>query len=396
MTKKNKLNLKSLKALIITHSYATGPSQEFVAFLKNKVSLLVFIDHPFSYARKKRSSLTIYKKGKPSKTILAPKIVGPDILYYLKDFFFTIFFALKLGEKFDFCLAFDNLNALSTLVLRSLRITKRVVYYTVDYTPRRFANPALNWIYHRIDKLCCYHVDLIWNSSEVMVTERKKRGVKTEKAAEQITVPDGNNFDRIERLPIEKINRYDIVFVGHLRKKQGVMMLIKAFPEVCRKVQKARLVIIGSGPLENLLKQRVVELKISDKVSFTGYIEDYSKLEKMMARCAVAVAPYVPDPESWSFYSDVNKPKAYMACGLPVIITPVPRIAYEIKKERAGLLVNYNKREVSEAIVKLLTNDRLHQEMRTNAIKLASNHTWEKVFTKALRKTLEEFKLCED
>lgn len=389
----NKLNLEKLKVLVITHSYATGLPQEFVAFLKDKVHLCVFIDHPFSFANEKRSSATLCQSGQIERKILAPKISGPDIFYYFKDFFFTIFFALRLGQRFDFCMAADNLNTLSALFLQNIGIVEKVIYHTVDYTPRRFRNNILNTIYHLIDKICCYNADFIWNSSPLMVREREKKGVRTQKAAEQIVVPDGNNFDRIERLSITEINRYDVVFMGHLRESTGVAMLIEAFSEICLSVDKAGLVIIGTGPLEDFLKQRVAELGISDKVSFAGYIEDYTKLEEMMAGCAVAVAPYVPDPGSFSFYSDVNKPKAYMACGLPVVITPVPQIAYEIKKKKAGLLVNYNKREISEAIVELLTNDRLYQEMRTNAIKLASNYTWEKILTEALSETLGELEL---
>lgn len=390
---KERFNLKKLKVLVITHSYATGLSQEFVKFLKNKIPLLVFIDHPFSYAKEKRSSATLYQKGKITKKLLGPAIFGPDILYYFKDFLFTIFFALRLGKKFDFCVAADNLNALSALVLRKLGIVKKVIYYTVDYTPRRFENNILNSIYHLIDRICCYKVDIVWNSSVAMVVGREKVGVKTEKAAKQITVPDGCNFNQVERLPIEEINRFDVVFMGHLREKQGIGLLLESFFEVCQKVKKARLIVMGTGPLEDRLKEKARQLEVSDRVFFTGFIKDYSDLEKMMTKCAVAMAPYVPDPESFSFYSDVNKPKAYMSCGLPVIITPVPQIAYEIKEKRAGLLVNYNKREITEAIVKLLTNDRLYKEMRREAIKLASSYTWERIFVKALRETLGEFKL---
>lgn len=384
-----RLNLKKLKVLVITHSCATGLSQEFVTFLKNKVSLLAFIDHPFSFAHEKRSSATLYQKGKIARKMFAPKIGGPDILYYLKDFFFTIFFVLRLGKKFDFCMAADNLNALSALVLRNLRIIKKVVYYTVDYTPRRFANPALNWVYHKIDKFCCYYVDLIWNSSALMVTEREKIGVKTEKAAEQIIVPDGNNSERIKRFSIGEIDRNKVVFMGHLRKNTGVAMLIEAFSEVCNRVKEARLVIIGSGPLEKFLKGRVKKLKISDKIVFAGYIENHAEVEDTMTRCAVAVAPYVPDLNSWSFYSDVGKPKAYLGCGLPVIITPVPQIAYEIEKKGAGLLVNYKKEEITKSIITLLTDEQLYREMRKSAIKLGSDYSWRKVFNRALKETWE-------
>lgn len=389
MTIKDRLTwLKKSRFLIITHSpFDAGPAQEFVAFLKDKVSLLAFINHPFSYAEEKHSSLTLYQKGKMVRKFVAPKIFGPGIFYYCKDFLLTIFFTLKLGKRFDFCFCANNLNTLSALFLRQLGLVKKVIYSTVDYTPRRFENNLLNSIYHLIDKICCYRADIIWNSSERMVGEREKMGVKTEKTAKQITVPDGSHFEQIERLPIEKIDRFRVVFMGHLLENKGIMILIEAFVEVCRKVKKARLVIIGRGVLRKRLEKRVKELGLSGRVFFTGYIESHAELEKIMAKGAVAVAPYVPDPDSYSFYSDVGKVKVYLACGLPVVITPVPQIAYEIQKKKAGLLVDYDKKAIAEAIIRLLTDDRLYQKARVNAIKLVANYTWDNVFQEALMKT---------
>ncbi|MBU3957257.1 glycosyltransferase family 4 protein [Patescibacteria group bacterium] len=380
--------LEKSRFLIITHSpFDAGPAQEFVAFLKDKVSLLAFINHPFFYAEEKHSSATLYQKGKIVKRLVAPRIGGPDIFYYFKDFFFTVFFTLRLGKRFDFCMAADNLNTFSALVLRRLGIVKKVIYSTVDYTPRRFENSLLNSIYHLVDKICCYRADLIWNSSELMVAEREKMGVRTEKAAKQITVPDGSHFEQIERPPIEKIDRFRVIFMGHLLENKGIMILIEAFVEVCRKVKKARLVIIGGGVLRKRLEKRVKELGLSGRVFFTGYIESHAELERIMAKGAVAVAPYVPDSDSYSFYSDVGKVKVYLACGLPVVITPVPQIAYEIQKKKAGLLVDYDKKAIAEAIIRLLTDDRLYQKTRVNAIKLVANYTWDNVFQEALMKT---------
>ena len=356
--------LKKYKILVIAHFFTTGPPQEMVDFLKDKVSSIVFMEHPFSYALSKHSSIKIYKNGEVVERVKGPRAFGPDIFYFLKDFLFTIFFVLKTRKEFDICIAADNLNALSAIVLKKFRKIKNIIYYTIDYTPRRFDNPIINWIYYKIDKVCCYNTDLIWNSSELIDNLREKKCIFRKKSAHQIIVPDGSNFKRIKRFTFENINRHYIVFMGHLIKNKGIEMLLEAFSEVYKIIKKARLIIIGTGELERKLKKQAKRLEISRGIFFTGYIKDHSKIENIMAKCAIAVAPYIPELNSFSFYSDVGKPKAYLACGLPVIITKVPKIAYKIQKEKAGIVIDYNKEKLVSSIVKLLENDNLFRSKK--------------------------------
>ena len=66
----------------------------------------------------------------------------------------------------------------------------------------------------------------------------------------------------------------------------------------------------------------------------------------------MGIAPYVPDPNSFTWYADPGKPKVYLGCGIPVIITKVPEVAFEISKRKAGIAINYDSHELSEAIKK--------------------------------------------
>ena len=83
-----------------------------------------------------------------------------------------------------------------------------------------------------------------------------------------------------------------------------------------------------------------------------GYIESHEEIEEIVAKCRVGIAPYVPDPNSFTWYADPGKPKVYLGCGIPVIITKVPEVAFEISKRKAGIAINYNSHELSEAIKK--------------------------------------------
>ena len=389
--RKKRLRLKNSKILLITHSYTTGPSQELVSFLKDKIYLLSFIDHPFSYAKKKRSSVTLYQKGEIIKKLVAPRIFGPDIFYYFKDFLFTILFVLKTGRKFDFCLAVDNLNTLSALILRKFGIVKKVIYYTIDYTPKRFLNPLFNLIYHKIDKFCCYHTDLIWSSSNRMKKARQKKGLDLKRCADEIIVSDGCHFKEIKRPIKKKINRFKLVFMGHLIANKGVDLILRSLPLIVKKYPKTILTIVGAGPEEKKLKSLAQRLNIRKNIIFTGFIKSHQELERIIANCGIAIAPYVPDPKSFTFFSDVGKVKVYLACGLPVLITDVPEIAKEIEREKAGAIFKYKKDSLVEKLKMLLENDKLYFQFRKNALAMAKNLDWEDIFNEALDKTLKLF-----
>ena len=122
---------------------------------------------------------------------------------------------------------------------------------------------------------------------------------------------------------------------------------------------------------------------VAENVEFKGFIKDHKDVENILTKCAIGLAVYEPDPDSFTRYADPSKPKQYMACGLPVIITAVPWVAEEIEKKHMGLVIKYDKNALAEAIIKLLKDDKLYTESRENAIKFASELDWSTIFTQA-------------
>ena len=176
--------------------------------------------------------------------------------------------------------------------------------------------------------------------------------------------------------------------MGHLRSGQGVDMLIDAMKDVVKKVPRAHLLIVGGGPLEARYKKQVGNLKLKQKVKFTGFIKEFVDVQKFLIDAAVAVAPYVDDSKTYTRYTDPGKPKDYLASGIPVVITKVPQVAFEIEKNQCGIAINYKKEELVDALIKLLKDDKLLILFRKNALRMAKKYEWEKIFDKAFSETL--------
>ncbi len=391
---------KDADIVIISHYYtaaavSSGPPQDLRDFLLPKVRKLVYIEHPFpynaSYGEDTRSYASVFENGELKKKLKTFRWRGPAVSYYLKDVLVTQWFILRTALRSDLCVALDNLNTLSVLPYRKLRLIRKLVYYTIDFTPQRFKGRLMNSIYHTIDKICCYNADAIWNLAPRIMEGRRDKGVDIERCAPSIILPMGAHLSEITRLPIERIDRHRIVFVGHLVKGHGVQLVLEALPEVRRRIPETRFVVIGKGEYAEELKETAAERGVQDIVDFRGFVKDHRDIERVLCESAVGVAPYVPEEGTISFYTDPGKPKLYLGCGLPVVITRVPAIADEIEKEGAGIAIGFNGSEMANALIKLLTDDEFYSVCRQRAIELSKEYDTGNILAGVLEKTIDAF-----
>lgn len=376
--------------LIITHFFATGPAIELKDYLLPRVETLLYIAHPFPFSLGNRKSIfEEYREGKLISHKFFRFLPANEVLVFVKDFMATIYFILTYRNKIHLCIASNNLNAFAALFLRKIGKIDKVVFYNVDYSPKRFRNPILNSIYHFIDRCCCYYSNLNWVGTKRTIHEREKNGVKSWKVAKVIIVPDGNHTLRIKRKELADINMHTLVSVGHIVKRQGLDLILESLPDLKKKYRDAKVIIIGTGEYLPELKKKARKLKIEDSIQFMGFIKNHQKIEEILTTCAIGIATYVPDKESHTYYSEAGKPKLYLACGLPVIITNVPTIAYEIEKNKAGKMISYSKTQFIHAVFDLLKNDILYASYKKNATRFGLQFDWSIIFNKALSETVK-------
>ena len=379
--------LKYLSFTIVTHVYATGPSFKLEDYLKYKVKNLTFIGHPFSFAKDTRSFIRVYSKG---QLVLEKKFIswgGSEYSFYIKDLLLTIWWVLRYSKKNDYFVGVNNFNVFAGLMVGLFKNIGRIIFYTIDYVPQRFDNSFLNSIYHWMDRQAVSRSHRVWNLSNIMAVQREKNGINTLHRDKQIEVSIGTDIDE---LPMEfsKIDRYKIVFLGHLRSGQGLDMLVSAMRDVVKKINRTHLLIIGGGPLEKSLMNKIKKLRLGNNIQITGFIEEYSEVKKLMRNAAIAVAPYVDDKKTYTRYTDPGKPKDYLACGLPVVITKVPQVAFQIDESRSGIAIDYKEKQLVDSLVDLLTDEPKLKEFRKNAFEFAKKYSWDKIFNEALLKSL--------
>lgn len=391
------LNSKTNIAIISHFTYKEEETSEVFPgnirnFLLRRVGKVVYIDHPFIRSQGVTSEFTvsqmrIYDEGVKTYELSSPRLKLPTLPLFIYQLFLTIFFMFWKPMKYDLCIACDNLSLISVFILRKMGIIKKLVYYTVDYSPKRYSNFFLNSLYQKMDRLASRLSDVNWVAVENMIEAKMQNGLNLQKSAPFQVVPIGFARDNVVIKAVDKIDRFNLIFVGFLFEKQGLQLVIEALPELIKKFPKVKLTIIGSGPYEAKIKKTVSGKKLNSHVKFTGYINDHQRIVKFLTdKGGIGLATYIPEIADYTYFADPSKIKLYLLCGLPVITTSVPPIAKEISQRKAGMVVDYSKQDLVDNLSILLDDEKKYSTFHQNALKMAKEYDTNLILERAFKK----------
>jgi glycosyltransferase involved in cell wall biosynthesis len=354
-----------------------GPVQALRDYLAARAKYLAFARHPFGYSSVPKSTLEEWRDGRVARR---REVGAPRVASILRDVLANIAFFWN-ARPLELFIGIDSVNAVCGLLLRRLGAVRKVVFYVIDYTPVRFKSRWLNALYQRMDSIAALHSDKVWNISDRIADLRRAQGVPVDR---NLVVPVGVNVAQFRPTPTRRIT--DFVLVSHLTESKGVQLAIRAMKRVSDRIPDARLLVIGTGPYEETLRTLAADLQLNDRVVFMGLM-NHEQLLSVLPNCGVALAPYADDRDSITYYADPTKPKEYLACGLPVVITDVPWIAALIGDKPMGLKIRYDEDELVAAMVRLGTDERFNRECAANASEFGRTLDWNSIYDEAFRLT---------
>lgn len=150
-------------------------------------------------------------------------------------------------------------------VLRRVKARKKVAFLHCDYRNCGANHPANNKLISQFDGIAACS-DGCRRAFVLVLPELEKKCV---------TVNNCHRFDEIRTLASEDPVAYghdlrNVVMVSRLAHEKGIQRALEALAYTLGKGIPAVLHIVGSGPMENSLRQRAAELKITDSVRFYG------------------------------------------------------------------------------------------------------------------------------
>lgn len=367
------------KVLVISH-FLINPiknnsalSTMIANYLKGKVKTVVQIEHPFPESKDKNSFVLKFVDGKQVKSSKFPSIKFAA-LGYIWDFLSTYYYLLTTNLFYKLCIACDPLSAFCLMPMRRLGIIRRMIYYSVDYVETRFSNKVINAIYHFIDRAVCRSSDEVWVVAKEQEEARYKNGLYKPYSAPFRVVPIGFDGSTIEKLPLAKINKNKILFMGAIRESAGPQLAIEALPFIKKNIPNVHLTILGNGDYKEALIELAKKLDVTKSISFVAGVESHDEMVSIITKHSVGLAPYAPVNVSISYNSDPGKIKLYLLCGLPVVTTGIATSGKLVAKAHAGVVSEFDPKKFAEAVVKVIKSDSVYKNYRESAIKLGQKY----------------------
>ena len=151
-----------------------------------------------------------------------------------------------------------------------------------------------------------------------------------------------------------------VLYAGYLNERKGVSHLIAAFPTVLQQVPDAKLVLVGSGPLESELRAQIARAGIQDKVTMTGFLEP-TELPRIYAQADVFVLPTLEDVFGVVITEAI-------ASRLALVCSEFAGVASHLTDEENAFIINpEDHTQLAERVIRLLKDEALRNRFVENS-----------------------------
>jgi alpha-1,6-mannosyltransferase len=170
--------------------------------------------------------------------------------------------------------------------------------------------------------------------------------------------------------PRPEIPRADhVLYVGRLSREKGLRQLLEA---AAASAQPWPLVLLGTGPMGDALRERARQLGLGARVSFEPYVNDRDALAERFAAARCAVLPGAHETFGLAALEAA-------ACATPVV-TAEPTPSASLLDGRVDTFSPGDSTELLRAIERA----RRRTPDLVGAARLAARHSWENIFAEEL------------
>ncbi|MEA5059862.1 MAG: glycosyltransferase [Candidatus Pelethousia sp.] len=233
------------------------------------------------------------------------------------------------------------------------------------------------------------HCDEVWAVSQPSADVLREYGYK----GEVVVMENGTNLapirpedkaraaEFVRTSPDEKI----LLYVGQLNWKKNILHILEACARMKKQGVCFRLALVGQGPDEEAIRERVVALGLSEQVVFTGHILDNSLLNGLYQLADLFVFPSVYDTSSLVL-------REAAAMGTPSVVTAGSCPAEVVHHGENGFLAENTSEDLAGVIHSALMRDDLSSigERARNTIPVP----WSVILDRALARYTALIEAC--
>ncbi|MBI2670133.1 MAG: glycosyltransferase family 4 protein [Candidatus Yanofskybacteria bacterium] len=164
--------------------------------------------------------------------------------------------------------------------------------------------------------------------------------------------------------PMDVPKKYDLIFIGRLAKNKGLNLLLEAASKLKIQIINFKLLIVGTGPLIKFLKFKIENLKLQNNILLYGWAKDSAEVARLLNQSRILVMPS---------YNE-GGPRVVleaMACGVPILATPVGIVPDIVKNGESGEIIDWNPVDISKKAIELLDNTNKYQKYLMSGLEIA-------------------------
>jgi 1,2-diacylglycerol 3-alpha-glucosyltransferase len=190
-------------------------------------------------------------------------------------------------------------------------------------------------------------------------------------------VPNGVDLAPFNHVP-DPVSRADLgltaqdvvlAYLGRLGEEKNVAFLLDVFGRAAQACDRARLMLVGEGPLRGALMSRAARMGLAEKVIFTGFIP-YAQVPRYLAAADAFVTASVTEVHPLTVIEA-------MAAGLPVLGITSPGVGDTVQDGVTGYLVPPEAEALAEKMILLVTDTERRQAMGRQARQAAQAYAIE-------------------
>lgn len=209
--------------------------------------------------------------------------------------------------------------------------------------------------------------------ARIAVSAAAVRTISRHFGGEYTIIPNGVDIERFSiTAPARDEETFTILFVGRLEPRKGAKFLLRAMPRILREVPRARLVVVGSGPMSGYYRSHLPN-NVADRVVFAGRVSGEA-LTRYYAEADVFCSP-ATGGESFGIVLIEA-----MAAGAAVVASDIAGYRDVVKDGVTGLLVRRGDPDsIAEGLIRLARDGELRQRLTESAGREVRQYSWDRV-----------------
>lgn len=290
--------------------------------------------------------------------------VLPQILYYRlimkfsKKLYYPMYVNMlpKVQEEFDLAISyFFPGEFVDWYVLNNISASKKVVWIHSDIKKiDSIKNKTWKEMYKKYDHIVCVSNDVKEGFISYMPEGKNKLSVIYNCLNEKEILEKGNekiNFDG-------SFKGIKILTIGRLSKEKGQLQIPYILDKLLKNNVNAKWYCIGDGDLKQELQSEIKKYKLEERLILLGAkVNPYPYLK----RCDIYVQPSIYE----GYCISLAEAKIF---NIPIVTTDFAGAREQIDNYETGIIVNANKDEIYDGLIKLINDDDLKIKFRTNLI----------------------------